>query len=140
MLPTIDDLTPVAHRQFRDERGVLVPIELSRSVPFVVVRLFWVVDVPAGTARGAHAHKICHQYLICAAGSLHVEVFDGVADRTIALAAGQALHVPPAIYAAERFDTPRSLLMVLCDRPFEDEDYIMERDELVAYRQQLSGP
>jgi hypothetical protein len=30
--------------------------------------------------------------------------------------------------------------MVLCDRPFEDEDYIMERDELVAYRQQLSGP
>ena len=66
MLATVDDLRPVALRTFIDPRGALVPIELAQTIPFTVARFFWIFDVPAGEARGSHAHKLCHQYLVCA--------------------------------------------------------------------------
>jgi oxalate decarboxylase/phosphoglucose isomerase-like protein (cupin superfamily) len=138
MLATVDDLKPVALQQFRDSRGALVAIELSRSVPFKVVRLFWVYDVPLGGCRGSHAHKACNQYYICAAGSLQVEAYDGNAERTIAMTAGQALHVPPAIFTTERFDSSGSVLMVFCDCPYDPEDYVNDRNGLVAYRSTVS--
>jgi hypothetical protein len=139
MLATVDDLKPVAFAQFRDSRGVLVPVELPRSIPFEVMRLFWVYDVPPGASRGSHAHKGCNQYYICAAGSLQVDAYDGNAERTIALAAGQALHVPPAIFTTERFDASGSVLMVFCDRPYEPDDYVNDRSALAAYRRGISN-
>jgi dTDP-4-dehydrorhamnose 3,5-epimerase-like enzyme len=137
MLATIDDLKPVVFRLFSDQRGVLVPVELSQSIPFKVVRFFWIFDVPSGGTRGSHAHKACHQYMICAVGSLHVDAFDGHAERVIPLTPGQALHVPPAILTTERFDTSDSVLMVFCDRPYEVDDYLDDRAALVAHRQQI---
>jgi mannose-6-phosphate isomerase-like protein (cupin superfamily) len=138
MLATVDDLKPVAFAQFRDSRGVLVPVELPRSIPFEVMRLFWIYDVPSGGSRGSHAHKGCSQFYICAAGSLQVEAYDGNAERTIALTVGQALHVPPAIYTTERFETSGSVLMVFCDRPYEPDDYVYDRNALAAYRRGIS--
>jgi dTDP-4-dehydrorhamnose 3,5-epimerase-like enzyme len=137
VLPTVDDLKVVALRQFADERGVLAPVELTDVVPFTVVRLFWVRDVPPGIQRGAHAHVACHQFMICGAGSVAVDAFDGVAERTVTLAAGTAVHVPPALFTTERFADSRSVLMVLCDRPYEREDYLHDRASFVAHRQAI---
>jgi dTDP-4-dehydrorhamnose 3,5-epimerase-like enzyme len=138
-LATVDDLKPVALRLFRDARGVLVPIELAQSLPFKVARFFWIFDVPAGQVRGAHAHKLCQQFLICALGSVQVEAYDGRAERAIVLTAGQALHVLPGLFTAERYGTPGSVLMVFCDRPYEPEDYLNDRDAFLAYRREASA-
>jgi dTDP-4-dehydrorhamnose 3,5-epimerase-like enzyme len=135
MLATVGDLEPVSFRLFRDERGVLVSLEMSQSIPFQVVRFFWVCDVPAGTIRGSHGHKTCHQYMVCGAGSLRVDLDDGHAQRSIALAAGDALHVPPGIFASEHFDAPGSILMVFCSSEYEPDDYITDRNSLVIYRE-----
>jgi dTDP-4-dehydrorhamnose 3,5-epimerase-like enzyme len=138
-LATVDDLKPVAFRLFRDARGVLAPIELTQSLPFKVARFFWIFDVPPGQVRGAHAHKLCQQFLICAVGSVQVEAYDGRAERTIALTAGQALHVPPGLFTAERYVAPGSVLMVFCDRPYEPDDYLNDRDAFLAYRRQAAS-
>jgi len=138
-LTTVHDLRPIAFRLFADPRGALVPIELPQSIPFKITRFFWIFDVPAGEVRGAHAHKLCHQFMICATGSLRVEADDGDAARSITLAAGQALHVPPAIFTAEHFDAPGTVLMVFCDRPYELDDYLNDRETLRAWRQQVGG-
>lgn len=138
-LATVDDLKPVALRLFRDVRGVLVPIELAQSLPFKAARFFWIFDVPPGQVRGSHAHKLCHQFLICALGSVHVEAYDGHAERTIALTAGQALHVMPGLFTAERYVAPGSVLMVFCDRPYEPEDNLDDRDAFLAYRREAGA-
>ncbi len=139
MLPTAASLAPVALRCFRDERGALVPVDLAATVPFPVARVFWVFDVPAGMLRGGHAHKRCHQFLVCVVGAVSVEIYDGSAERTVALSAGEALHVPPGIFAAERYDAPGSVLMVFCDRPYEATDYLSDRAAFVAHRRQLQA-
>jgi hypothetical protein len=137
MLATVDDLKLAVFRLRRDHRGALVPIELPQSIPFKVVRFFWIFDVPPGGSRGYHAHKFCHQYMVCATGSLRIDAFDGRAERSITLTAGQALHVPPAILTIERFDTPGTVLSVFCDRPYEVDDYLDDKAALVAHRQQI---
>jgi len=139
MLATVDDLRRVALRIFIDPRGALVPIELAQSIPFKVARFFWIFDVPPGEVRGSHAHKLCHQYLVCAVGSLRVDAFDGRTERSIALTAGQALHVPPALFTAERFDAPGTVLMAFCDRPYELDDYLTDRGALAAYRREVGA-
>jgi dTDP-4-dehydrorhamnose 3,5-epimerase-like enzyme len=138
-LATVDDLDPVEFRLFRDARGALVPIELAKSLPFRVARFFWIFDVPAGQVRGAHAHRLCHQFLICALGSVQVEATDGRAERAFELTTGQALHVPPGLFTAERYMTTGSVLMVFCDRPYEPEDYLHDREAFLAYRRSIGA-
>ncbi len=139
MLPTVNDLEVTTFAHFRDERGVLVPVDISRAVPFPVVRLFWTFDAPPGTSRGGHAHKACHQYYICASGSLQVEAYDGQTERTIKLAAGGSLHIPPAIFTTERFSVPGSVLIVLCSHYYDLDDYLKNHETLAAFRRESSA-
>lgn len=108
----------------RDSRGELAVLELAGTVPFAVTRLFYIRDVPPGTKRGEHAHKLCQQLLICQSGAIHVEMFDGRNWQTEDLSEGDALMIPRGIYASETFLQEHTVLLVLCDRPFEPDDYI----------------
>jgi dTDP-4-dehydrorhamnose 3,5-epimerase-like enzyme len=126
MKATIDQLVVVDLPQFRDARGLLVPVEFSRIVPFEVRRMFWIVDVPAGGKRGGHAHMRCHQFAICMAGQVAIDAFDGQAKGCFELSTAQALYIKPGIFTTERFIVPGSILSVMCDRPYEADDYLYE--------------
>ena len=130
----VSELSTVAFLRFTDERGSLGVAELQPLLAFPVKRVFWIYDVARDATRGGHAHKRCNQFLICLTGLVSVEAFDGVSNRALALPAGSGVHIPPAIYATERFDAEGSLLAVLCDLPFDKDDYIYDRSELVAFR------
>lgn len=135
MFAKVGDLSVAKLARFGDERGVLVPVEMRHHVPFQVTRMFWIHGVPVGQVRGAHAHKLCHQFMICAVGRVQIDTFDGEAERSIALTAGEALHVPPGIFSAEKFENTESILIVLCDRPYEPDDYLPDKMSLVHFRQ-----
>jgi dTDP-4-dehydrorhamnose 3,5-epimerase-like enzyme len=132
------ELSVVTHQSYVDHRGALCPIELSRVLSFPLVRLFWVSRVPAGQERGGHAHKQCSQYLICVEGQVTVSVHDGNRMSEFHLGPGQALLVPPAIWASERYGEG-AILLVLCDRPYEKEDYIADMDVFLTYRRELTA-
>jgi hypothetical protein len=134
MWPTVDRLAIVELPKFAEGRGLLVPIEFPKYVPFAVKRLFWICDVPPGGERGAHAHKSCHQFMICTAGRIAITVFDGNLERSFELMAGQALHVEPGIFATERFVDPGSILIVLCDKEYNADDYLPDREATAKFR------
>jgi dTDP-4-dehydrorhamnose 3,5-epimerase-like enzyme len=130
----VSDLKVVELSGFRDARGLLVPIEFEKVVTFPPARLFWITEVPPGTRRGAHAHKCCTQLYICCSGSVEVEVFDGRAEQTLGLRAGQTLYLPPLIYSTEIFASYQTLLVVLCSHTYDINDYIRTKQELIDYR------
>lgn len=111
-------------RVARDARGELSALELSGTVPFDIVRLFYIHGVPPGTKRGGHAHILCQQFLICQTGIVHVELFDGKEWRSQEMSQGDALFIPRRIYASETFLKEDTVLLVLCDRSYEPADYI----------------
>src|SRR5204863_9871329 len=50
---------------FEDLRGSLAVGEFPRQVPFVPKRYFVVFEAPGKDVRGEHAHRQCHQFLVC---------------------------------------------------------------------------
>jgi dTDP-4-dehydrorhamnose 3,5-epimerase-like enzyme len=114
-----------------DDRGSLGVIDLATHVPFTPVRMFWISGVTAGTARGGHAHRACSQFLVCLRGRVSVEAMDGTVKQQFLLEVGDFINIVPGIFATETFLEEGTVLGVLCDRPYEPEDYVYERDLFV---------
>ena len=92
-------------------------------------------DIPGGEARGAHAHKECHQFLVAASGSFEVVLDDGVNKRTVLLNRPfYGLHIPPGIWAAEQGFSSGAICLVLASHVYDDDDYIRDYQEFIKYR------
>ncbi len=115
--------------------GNLTAIENNKNIPFAIRRIFYTYDIPGGEARGAHAHKECHQFLIAGSGSFEVALDDGVNKRTVLLNRPfYGLHIPPGIWAAEQGFSSGSICLVLASHLFNEDDYIREYDEFRKYK------
>lgn len=119
---------------FVDMRGTLTAGELpSEDIPFAPKRWFMVYDVPSREIRGEHAHRACHQFLVCVAGSVNVAVDDGrhrgevlLDDPTL------GVYIPPLIWGSQFGYEPNSVLLVLASHAYEPDDYIREYDSFLA--------
>lgn len=115
-----------------DARGRLSVIDHVRDVPFTVQRSFFIADVVPGGNRGGHAHRELHQFIICQAGALTVAIDDGRDQRTVRLAPGQAVHVPPLLWAVEQDFAPGTVYLVLASAPYDEADYFRRREDFLA--------
>ena len=114
--------------------GVLVVAEAAQQVPFQIQRMFTIV-APAGAKRGRHAHRLCSQFMVCVRGAVHVVCDDGSDRKTFSLDSGElALLVPPALWVDIDIRQEQSVLIVLCDRIYEEHDYISNYAEFLAFR------
>jgi UDP-2-acetamido-3-amino-2,3-dideoxy-glucuronate N-acetyltransferase len=120
--------------EFSDLRGSLVAGENpGDAIPFAPKRWFLVYDVPSREVRGEHAHRTCHQFLICVAGQVTVAVDDGrhrgevlLNDPTL------GIYIPPMVWGSQfRYDEG-AVLMVLASDPYDPDDYIREYDAFLA--------
>lgn len=120
-------------RHVVDSRGSLVVGEVPESLPFVVKRFFYVSNVPESEPRGVHAHKKCHQFLVCIAGSVKAIVDDGVSRVEHKLAAGgPGLHMPPLTWGSQYDYSQDAVLLVLASHPYDAADYIHDYEEFLA--------
>jgi hypothetical protein len=118
---------------FRHEaRGAVTPVEFSRFVPFQPVRLFYAYDVPQGGVRGRHANRTAREYLICQSGRVRLDLADRHKDRVVTLSAGEGVLIEPGIFVVDTYLDPGAVLLVLCDKPYDHQDYIHTLDELRA--------
>jgi acetyltransferase-like isoleucine patch superfamily enzyme/dTDP-4-dehydrorhamnose 3,5-epimerase-like enzyme len=116
-----------------DLRGSLSAGEFSEQIPFTPKRYFIVFDVPGRDVRGEHAHRECHQFLVCARGSLSVVVDDGRASEEIALdGPGVGLYVPPMVWAVQYKYSANALLLVFASEHYDPADYIRDYDDFLA--------
>jgi hypothetical protein len=117
------------------EDGEVVVAETANGVPFAIARLF-VLRAPPGAERGKHAHRLCSQLMICSNGAVDITLDDGANHATFTLErSNKALLVPPMIWNTVVFRAPQSVLSVLCDRPYEVDDYVRDYQEFTRLRQ-----
>jgi UDP-2-acetamido-3-amino-2,3-dideoxy-glucuronate N-acetyltransferase len=134
-------MTPVAgmflHHMpvFSDARGTLSVGELGRTLPFEPRRYFLVYGVPGPHVRGEHAHRECHQFLVCVTGSLTVRGDDGRERAEVTLdAPNLGLHIPPGVWAVQSQFSADAVLLVLASHFYDPADYIRTHDEFVSWR------
>jgi dTDP-4-dehydrorhamnose 3,5-epimerase-like enzyme len=116
-----------------DLRGSLSAGEMPGQLPFAPRRYFLVYDVPGKDVRGEHAHRQCHQFLVCARGSLSVVVDDGKGSEEIVLDRPDlGLYLPPMVWAVQYKYSADALLLVFASHPYDPGDYIRDYDEFQA--------
>jgi hypothetical protein len=114
--------------------GNLTYVYNNVHIPFDIKRVFYSYDIPGGESRGAHAHKLCHQFLVAASGAFEVLLDDGTNKRTVLLNRPfYGLHIPPGIWASEQGFSSGSICLVLASEGFSEEDYIRDYDEFLKY-------
>ncbi|MGN6750404.1 MAG: sugar 3,4-ketoisomerase [Xanthobacteraceae bacterium] len=114
--------------------GEVIVAQAAAQVPFRIERMF-ALAAPAGAKRGRHAHRLCSQFMICVSGAVDVVCEDGNSKNIFALdRRNQALLVPPGLWNTVEFRRSDSVLVVLCDRAYEAEDYIRDYAEFLSFR------
>ncbi len=120
--------------EFSDLRGSLTAGELpSDCVPFAPQRWFLVYDVPSREVRGAHAHRVCQQFLVCISGRVSVAVDDGEHRNEVLLDEPTlGIYIPPLVWGSQFRYNPDSVLLVLASHAYDPSDYIREYDTFLA--------
>lgn len=117
-----------------DEAVRLVVMQSGDPLPDPITRAF-TLRGGAGAIRGQHAHRRCAQFMVCANGEIEIVCDDGDATARFTLAQpDEALPVPPGLWTEVRFRKDASVLLVLCDRPYEADDYIRDYEAFRTYR------
>jgi polyisoprenyl-phosphate glycosyltransferase len=117
----------------RDLRGALVAAELRELVPFVTRRCFLVFDVPSTDVRGQHAHRLCHQFLVCVQGRLHVIADDSAQRQEVVLEDNRTgLYLPPLTWSTQYRYSRDATLLVLASHAYDADDYIRDYDAFLA--------
>lgn len=106
-------------------------MEGNVTPPFPISRVFF-VQGDKGVVRGKHAHKLCSQFLVCPLGEIRVICTDGSKEKEFLLnRPNLGLLIPPGTWAEQHYLSENALLMVLCDRNYETEDYIRSYSEFL---------
>ena len=107
-----------------DNRGNLTFIEGNRHIPFLIRRVYYLYDVPAGAIRGGHAHKKLEQFVIAASGSFTVVVDDGKRRRKFFLNRPHyGLYIPRMMWRELEDFSSGSICVVLASEEYEESDY-----------------
>lgn len=138
MITTVDDCALTSLPRIADSRGALCFVEGQKHVPFDVARLFYMYDFPAGTRRGGHAHKECHQFLIAQEGEFEISMDDGKTKRSIRLdRPDQGLHVPPGIWLELLSLGEPSVITALASHRYAELDYLRAYEGFVSWKNSL---
>jgi hypothetical protein len=131
---SVGDVRLIELPRYARDDGEIVVAQAASQVPFAIARMFTITG-PMGARRGEHAHRRCSQVMLCVHGAVAVVCDDGRDQKTFALDRGYlALFVPPTIWSTVLFHKAQSVLAVLCDRSFEEGDYLREYSDFVAFR------
>lgn len=110
--------------------------------PLSVKRTFWLTGVPEGGIRGVHAHYKDEQVVVCLKGEVKV-VLEDLAKATYVFklnSPGNALFLPALVWSEFTFKA-NSVLMVLSNREYSEEDYIRDKADFEklqdGYRKEL---
>ena len=122
----------------KENNGDLVVVEGS-IIPFNMSRVF-TVRASKGSVRGQHAHRHCSQILICTNGVIEVKCDDSrTTEKYVLDKANFGLYIPPGIWGYQKYTEENTTLTVLCDRPYEEADYIRNYDDFKLFSKQIIG-
>ena len=134
MLKSVYDCSVIELPRIENAKGNITPVHSGINLPFEIARIFYLYDIPGGEARGAHAHRECHQFLVAASGSFEVVLDDGYNKRTVTLNRPYfGLHIPPGIWAAEQGFSSGSICLVLTSHIYDEADYTRDYASFINY-------
>ncbi len=121
-----------------DERGNLVVIEgEGMDIHFDIKRVFYIYGSDDTVVRGQHANRETEFLMVNVGGSSKVRVDNGTETAVIELnRPGMGLYLSPMVWKDMYDFSPDSVLLVLCSRHYDGNEYIRDYQE---YLREIKG-
>ena len=131
---TIKDCKIIELPKISDPRGNLTFIEGGGQIPFDIQRVYYLYDVPGGSARGGHAHKNLEQLIIAMSGSFDVVLDDGYEKKRFHLNRSYyGLYVNTMVWRELDNFSSGSVSMVLASNKYTEDDYLRNYEEFLNH-------
>ncbi len=134
----MDDIKIITFFKREDIRGVLIPIESYKHVPFNMERVFFIKNLDE-YPRGFHAHLKTEQVLVPITGSFKIELTDGKDVQTYNLTKdNEGLYIPVGIWL-KMYDYSRDcIIFVICSYEYDEKEYIRNFGDFLKYHARQS--
>jgi hypothetical protein len=127
---TIDDCRRITLPHHRRRQGSITEVLSQAAVPFDVLRVYYLYDVPGGAERGGHAHRRLQEVLVSLAGSFDVVLKDGRRAKKIRLdRAHSGVFMATGIWRELRNFSSGAVCLVLASAPYDEADYIRDYED-----------
>ena len=101
--------------------------DLLEHYDFKAKRIYWLHGVESNVTRGGHSHKKLRQLFIPIKGGCEIEFDDGKVKKTEVLIEGKnSIFIEPGLWRELKNFKPNSILLVLADEVFDENDYIRD--------------
>ena len=117
-------------KSFSKKSGKLIPLSFDNKFPILVKRIFYIYG-KKNNYRGDHAHKKCKQLFVPLSGKISLIIKRNEKEKKIILESrnNKAVLVPNLYWCRLKFLTSNAIVMVICDRKYEFQDYIEKYSE-----------
>lgn len=127
-------LSPIVDEKQRDAGKLFVISGNQEPSPFDIRRIYYVCDAMPNSVRGNHAHKNLRQILIAMNGCIKINLDTGFSKEHIVLdSPDTGLLITRPIWRTYELCTPKAVLVVLCDKPYDPNDYIRDHQDFLNY-------
>ena len=118
--------------------GKLIPLVFNKKFPIKAKRIFFVYG-KKNKIRGNHAHKKCSQFFIPILGKVILDIKTPKMKKKIVLnhLLKIAVLVPPKYWCSIKFTNKNSILMVICDKNYDFDDYLESYDDYIKYLRKI---
>lgn len=131
----ISDVKRIELNRITDHNGSISVVQNSLDIPFDVKRIYYLYDIPSGSERGGHAHKVLQQLIIAASGSFDITLDDGRQKTTINLNRPSiGLLLPPGLWRELDNFSSGSICLVLASHEYSEQDYIRDYSEFLVFK------
>jgi hypothetical protein len=130
---SINDCRIIELPKISDPRGNLSVIEGGINVPFDIKRVYYLYDVPGGSARAGHGHKELQQLIIAMSGSFDVIVDDGYERQKFQLNRSYyGLYIPKMMWREVENFSSGGVCLVLASTVYDESDYYRNYEDFTA--------
>lgn len=125
----IKDIKKFKIQNIQDKKSIISVIS-KKEIPIKNFERIFFVRSNKNKIRGNHAHKKCSQFMFALVGKIKLICDDGLKKKQFILNSNiNGILVPPTIWAKQRYLAKNSVLGVICDRNFEEKDYLRNYKE-----------
>ena len=118
-------------KSFKKKGGLLFALDFQKTFPFKTKRIFYIYGRKK-LIRGDHAQKKCKQIFIPISGTIELRIKNHKRKKKIILSKKNiAVMVPNLTWCRLKFKNNKSIVMVVCDRKYEYNDYIEKYSDLL---------
>lgn len=113
-----------------DNRGSLVALEIGKTVPFDIKRVYYIFGTKLGVSRGYHAHLSLQQVAVCVTGKCRMVLDDGMRREDIWLdSPAKGLLISGLVWREMHDFSSDCVLLVLANELYNETDYIRNYEE-----------